>query len=160
MSFSGTVMVQDGVVADGGGEQISGHPSPETDPVLPTIEFVSPIAGFAQDRNYVLVELDDLGLLCSLQSLENPNLRFLVLPPAPFFPAYEPEISDDWAEQLDITSAEEALVLLIVTTGASAAEATANLLAPVVINLRTRQAAQVVLDDASLPLRAPLRAPG
>ena len=79
-----------------------------------------------------------------------------MLPPGPFFPDYEPEIDDDWAERLELTSSEDALVLVLVTPGATAGEATANLLAPVVINVRTRRAAQIVLDDAALPLRAPL----
>lgn len=158
MTSTGAVMVQDGRVTEVG-ETIPGahEQTRAADQTLPTLEFVGPIAGFPQHRNFVLVDLDASGLLCSLQSLEDPNLRFLVLPPAPFFADYEPELTDDWAEQLEITSADEALVLLIVTAGESAADATANLLAPVVINLRTRRAAQVVLEDASLPLRAPLR---
>jgi len=38
-------------------------------------------------------------------------------------------------------------------------DATANLLAPLVINVRTRRAAQVLLDD-DLSLHAPLRSAG
>jgi flagellar assembly factor FliW len=40
--------------------------------------------------------------------------------------------------------------------GGSAAESTANLLAPIVLNSRTRQAAQVLQASTELPLRAPL----
>ncbi len=153
MRTSGTAMVQDGPVA-GVGETSLPKAAEETVPIL---EFASPIAGFPDHRHFGLVELDDMGLLCRLQSLEDPALRFLVLPPAPFFPDYEPELSDEWAEQLEISDPADALVLLIVTTGESTLDATANLLAPIVINLRTRRAAQIVLDDSKLPLRAPLR---
>ena len=45
---------------------------------------------------------------------------------------------------------------LVVTVGATLDTSTVNLMAPVVINGATRVAAQVVLDDPSLPLRAPL----
>ena len=155
MTVAGTTMVQDGPVADtGNGGKAS---SDSGDNTVPTLEFVAPIAGFPEHLHFILVELDETGLLCSLQSLESSDLRFLVLPPGPFFADYEPEISQDWADQLEITDPAEALVLVIVTTGASAADATANLLAPVVINLRTRRAAQIVLEDTSMPLRAPLR---
>jgi flagellar assembly factor FliW len=109
------------------------------DETLPTIEFVGPIAGFPNHRAFALVELDPTGVLCALRSLEDPELRFLVVPPATFFPDYAPELGDEWVEQLQLASAEDALVLLIVTPAA-----------------RTRRAAQVVLD-ADLPLRAPLR---
>ena len=38
------------------------------------------------------------------------------------------------------------------------ADATANLMAPVLVNHRTRQAGQYVLADVDLPIRAPLSA--
>jgi flagellar assembly factor FliW len=125
---------------------------------LPDLEFVGPVAGFPDRRWFVLAEIDPASLLRSLRSLDDPGLRFLVLPPGPFFPDYAPELGDEWVEALELTAAEDALVLVIVTPGATAAEATANLLAPVVVNVRTRRAAQVVLADPALPLRASLRA--
>jgi flagellar assembly factor FliW len=148
MSSTAPAVVQDGRVSDTGPDD------------LPSLDFLGPIAGFPEHHQFVLAELDPSSLLRSLRSLDDPELRFLVLPPGPFFPDYEPEIDDDWAERLELTSSEDALVLLLVTPGATAGEATANLMAPVVINVRTRRAAQIVLDDASLPLRAPLPTSG
>jgi len=123
---------------------------------LPALEFVGPVAGFPEHRAFVLTEIDPASIVCAMRSLDDPEVRFLVMPPGPCFPDYEPEISDDWAETLGLTRAEDALVLVIVNVGASVADATANLLAPVVINTVTLRAAQVVLSDAELPLRAPL----
>lgn len=128
-----------------------------TEANIPVIELVTPLAGFPRHRRFALVRLDEHGTISSLRSIEDPDLRFLVVPPGPFFPDYAPEVTQDWAERLELVSPEEALLLLIVTPGASAAEATANLLAPLVVNIRTRTAAQVLLD-ADLPLRAPLAA--
>jgi flagellar assembly factor FliW len=128
----------------------------ETDAVeLPALELVGPLAGFPDHRRFALVALDEAGLLYALRSLEDPDLRFLVAPPAPFFPDYAPELDDAWVERLALHGADDALVLVVVTTGALPADATANLLAPVVVNRRTLRAAQVVLDQ-DLPLHAPL----
>lgn len=135
-----------------------GRVSDTSDDSFPSLEFLGAVAGFPDHLRFVLVELDESSLLRSLQSLDDPALRFLVLPPGPFFPDYEPEIAADWAERLELITAEDALVLVVVTPGATAGDATVNLLAPVVINIRTRRAAQIVLDDSSLPLRAPLQA--
>lgn len=55
--------------------------------VLPAIELIDGMPGFPDVRTFGLVSLDDAGLLYSLRSLENPELRFLVVPPAPFFPS-------------------------------------------------------------------------
>ena len=123
---------------------------------LPTLEFIGPLAGFPDRRLFVLVELEPSGLLCALRSLDDDALRFLVAPPGPFFPDYEPELGTDWARLLDLQTPQDALVLTIITPGEEAAPPTANLFAPVIINVRTRKAAQIILDDTDLPLRAPL----
>ena len=128
-----------------------------TDTELPEISFVEPLPGFPDARRFALVELAPGGALFALRSLEDPELRFLVVPPAPFFPDYAPELDDAAAAGLGLTGAEDALVLLVVTPGDSPADATANLMAPVVVNARTQAAAQVVLSDSSLPIRRRLR---
>ena len=50
---------------------------------LPVLEFVAPMPGFPEQRRFVLVRLEDEGVLYSLTSIEVPHLRFLVVPPAP-----------------------------------------------------------------------------
>jgi flagellar assembly factor FliW len=130
----------------------------ETAVDLPSIDFVSPVPGFPGKRRFALVSLDEGGLLYAMRSLDDPELRFLVVVPQPFFPDYEPEIDDTTAEMLAITDAAHAVVLLVVNPGAGPADATANLLAPIVLNTETRRAAQVVLSGANLPVRAPLTA--
>ena len=57
---------------------------------------------------------------------------------------------------LGIESAEDVLVLVVLKAGASLAESTANLAAPLLINAATRRAQQVVLDDPAHSLAAPL----
>jgi flagellar assembly factor FliW len=130
--------------------------SEETDVVdLPALSFIAPVAGFPEHRAFVLTEIDPASMVCALRSLDDAEVRFLVLPPGPLFPDYAPEISDDWAASLELTRAEDALVLVIVNPGTSIADATVNLMAPIVINTVTLRAAQVVLAE-DLPLRAPL----
>lgn len=123
---------------------------------LPVIEFVADLPGLPGMSRCALVSLDDGGTLFTLQSLLDPDLRLVVAAPALVFGDYDFEIDDATADLLGLTSAEDALVLVVVTVGASVAESTANLLAPLVINRTTRQALQVVLSGTDLPLRAPL----
>lgn len=123
---------------------------------IPVLELIEPLAGFADHRSFALVRLDDEGTVCELQSTERPDLSFLVVPPHVFFPHYAPEIDDTTMKILDLRSAEDVLLLVMINPGPSLAETTANLLAPVLVNHRTRRGAQVVLDDDSQPLRASL----
>lgn len=123
---------------------------------IPVLEFTEPLLGFPGRRNYALIRIDDHGVICELRSLDEPDLRFVVVPPVAFFADYAPRIADVTARALGATSADDLLVLVLVNTTESVESATANLRAPVVIHHRTRKAVQVVLDDESLSLRTPL----
>lgn len=125
-------------------------------PEIPVIELVHPMPGFPDRSKFALVQLDDDGVLCSLTSLEEPGLRFLVVPPVRFFPDYAPEVDDETAAELGIESADDVLVLCVLTAGESLASTTANLAAPVLVNTTTCRAAQVVLDDPQLSVATPL----
>src|SRR5207237_1964436 len=114
-------------------EPTSGEPAG-----LPTIDFVSPLPGFPAYRRFALVRLDDAGLLYALTSVDDSDLRFLVVPPAPFFPDYAPEVDDETLELLDQPQADQLLLLLVVTAGEAAT--TANLLAPIVLDQGNRRA--------------------
>lgn len=125
---------------------------------IPVIELAHPMPGFPDDARFALVRLDDDGVLHGFRSLDSEDLQFVVVPPAPFFPDYTPEIGDDVVSELGIApeDAGDVLVLLVVRAGASLADTTVNLRAPLVVNPATRRASQVILEDADLPLAAPL----
>jgi flagellar assembly factor FliW len=78
------------------------------------------------------------------------------VPALEFYPGFTPEVSDDVAKALGLTSAEEALVLLIVNAGDTLESTTVNLRGPLVINTTNRLAVQVVLEDPDLSVEAPL----
>jgi flagellar assembly factor FliW len=129
----------------------------DTDLDVPALNFAAGIPGFPELRRFALVWWgDEDGPFSILTSLEQTSLEFLVVPPHTFFPDYAPEIDDDTAERLGLESAEDAILMVIVTVGDDPGSATANLLAPVVVNRHTREAAQVVLTEGDHPLRAPL----
>jgi flagellar assembly factor FliW len=130
---------------------------PATADDIPVLDMVEPMLGFPEQRRFALARLDDTGMICDLRSLDDPSLRFVVVPPSVFFDDYAPEIGDDLAATLGADSEQDLLTLVVLTVGATPAESTANLLAPIVVNHRTRRAGQVVLDDPALPVRAPLR---
>ena len=123
---------------------------------VPVIEMVRPMPGFPEQRRFALVRLDESGDLCSLKSLDDPDLRFLVVPPSRFFPDYAPEVEDDVIADLEIHSPEDVLLLVVLNAGTSLSSTTANLAAPVLVNPATRRAGQIVLDEPGLPIAAPL----
>ncbi|MEV4514889.1 flagellar assembly protein FliW [Dactylosporangium sp. NPDC049525] len=130
-----------------------GHPETTT---LPVIDFVAPMPGFPDDRRFVLVRLEDTGMLYALTSVDSAGLRFLVVPPAQFFPDYAPEIDDDALAALGAGDETDLLVLLVVTAGDGVEDATVNLMAPIVLDQRSRRAVQLVLTRSGLSVRQKL----
>jgi flagellar assembly factor FliW len=125
---------------------------------VPVIEFVAPLPGFPFARRFVLVRLDDDGVLFALTSVDDEDLRFLVVPPAPFFPDYAPEIDEESLTALGATPADigDLVVMVVVTAGDTVEASTANLMAPIVVHLPTLRAVQVVLGGSGLQVRSPL----
>jgi flagellar assembly factor FliW len=126
---------------------------------IPEIDLVRPLPGFPDVTRFVLVRLDEdderaESPLYELRSVELPDVRFLVAVPTAFFTDYAFELDEMSCAELGLKDADEALVLVLLTIGDDAASTTANLLAPVVINARTRSAAQVILSGTDWPVRA------
>jgi flagellar assembly factor FliW len=127
----------------------------ETDE-LPVLEFATPLPGFPNERRFVLVGVDEAGMLYSLRSVDRPELRFLVAPPAPFFPDYTVDVDDASLAKLGSPDPDELLVLLVINAGERPGDASANLMAPIVVAQRSRRAVQVILGRTGLPVRTPL----
>ena len=70
--------------------------------------------------------------------------------PLAFFPDYEFTIDDEVEQELGFTSPEEVLIYAVLTlSGTEIRDLTANLIAPIVINAKTRKGKQIVLDRSS-----------
>jgi flagellar assembly factor FliW len=124
------------------------------------ITFADGLVGFAGPQRFALVPWGGDGSPFSLlQSLDDESLAFVVVPPAVFFGDYDPELDDEVAARVGLTSPADAVVLVIVTVPEDAREATANLLGPLVINVVTRQGVQAVLDPERWPSRKRLLEP-
>ena len=119
---------------------------------LPTISMAVPMPGFPAHREFVLVRLNDDGLLYAFTSIQDPELRFLVAPPEPFFPDYAPEIENEVFATLNTRDTDRLLLLTVITAGVE--ETTANLLAPIVVDRDSMRAMQVVLSGTGYPVRA------
>lgn len=119
---------------------------------LPTISMAVPMPGFPAHREFVLVRLNEDGLLYAFTSIQDPDLRFLVAPPEPFFPDYAPEIEDEVFAALNTKDPDRLLLMTVITAGVD--ETTANLMAPIVVDRDTMRAMQVVLSGSGYPVRA------
>ena len=121
------------------------------------IHFVDGMIGFQQMNEYVVVNTKEGSPYRWLQSVQEPKLAFLMSVPEFVVGEYAPTISDFEAKSLGLTPETPHLVLVTTTipTG-NPMGATANLAAPVIINLETRKAKQVILEDEAYTIRYPI----
>ena len=124
---------------------------------LPTLDLGGSLIGFPTAHRFALVRVaPDNEVLFRLAALDVDGLEFVAAAPYPFFPDYAPEIDDVTAERLALTSADDAMLLVLLTVGPDLASTTANLFAPIVVNVNTRCAAQVTLVSGGYSLKEPL----
>ncbi len=119
------------------------------------ITMVRGILGFPDFKKYVVVPHKEDSPFFWLQSVENPDLAFVVISPGRFFSDYVFDISDAVASELEIQDVSAVEVMVIVTFNPDK-EVTANLLGPVVVNTSNGRGCQVVLDPNVYPVRYPL----
>ncbi len=121
------------------------------------LHFVKGILGFPNDLRYALLPHKDNSPFFWLQSLDSPDLAFVVINPALIISDYSFELPEDAERELQLGEKDKAEALVIVTfrnrQNGDARSMSANLLGPVVINVDKRLARQVVLDPNRYPVR-------
>ena len=116
------------------------------------LQFPQGLPGFENDRRFVLVEQAELAPVACLQSLDSPGLCLWVAPVRAIAPGYRMGITPEDLLLLGLDQArqplpgEEVLCMAILCAPENG-PLTANLLAPVVVNLETRTAVQAVRVD-------------
>jgi flagellar assembly factor FliW len=112
------------------------------------IQFVEPILGFEDSESYILLDHAPDSPFHWLQSVQDPDLAFVVTHPKLFNLPYDITLTDEVGDKLALTNPDDVLILNIVNIPADdPAGMTANLLGPIVINQNSGRAMQVVLND-------------
>ena len=117
------------------------------------IEFPRGLPGFEDRRRFVMIRHADSDPLLYLQSLDDLELCFLTMPVLAVDGSYRLQLSREdlelirFARQPNI--GDDVLCVAVLSLRESGP--TANLLAPVVVNLRNRLAVQAVAVDTSYP---------
>ena len=112
------------------------------------IEFSRGLLGFEHLRRFVHLETEEEHPFGWLQSLEDPDVAFVVANPAIFFPHYCLEIDPRELGDVRPEPNEKLLVLGICTIRESLMDVSMNLQGPLVINRVTRRGKQLVLNHS------------
>lgn len=117
-------------------------------------DFVSPIIGFNDLKEYALIDYKPDSPFKWLQSVEEGDLAFPVTLCSFFNIDYQFDIPDEEAEKLEIENTDDVFVFNIANIPSSNPQgATINMLAPVVVNLKNKKAMQIILKNTNFEVR-------
>ena len=89
-----------------------------------------------------------------LQSLEEPGFALPIIDPLLIKGDYDPVVEDEWLES--IGKEEDYFVLVTLTVPEDIEKMTANLKAPIVVNMNTRKGAQIIVENQDYSVRYPI----
>ena len=121
------------------------------------ITMVTPLLGFPDAHRFFLLPHRQDSPLMWFQALDDPDLAFVVVPPAAIVPEYQPPLWDLVQEDLQLSDRSDLELLLILTIPHGHPERmTANLLGPLAVNVNKRLAKQVPLNPLEYDSRWPV----
>ena len=114
----------------------------------------SGVLGFPDCEYFCLVDPGDDTLIVWLQSLDHPEVTFPMLEPKIFKPDYAARLSASELRELKLENVNQSAVFSILTIPEDVTQMTANLKAPLVINLKEHLAKQVVLQENEYSIKS------
>lgn len=120
-----------------------------------TIRFPEGLIGFGHLRDFLVMPNRKEGPLFWIQSVDDPQIAFVLTDPTNFFLDYRVVPDPRECEKLDIRPGDECHALAVVTVPPDR-KITLNLAAPVLFAPATNRAIQVVLENSPWQTRTPL----
>lgn len=122
-------------------------------PADSVIEVPSGLIGFSKGQRFIMLE--HKPPFSWLQSVDDPNLAFVIVDGFEFGEQYQVSapVGDS---DIDLREEDEYAILVIVTVRPDPRDTTANLKAPIFVNLRNKMGTQVIFDAPQYSTRFPL----
>ena len=120
------------------------------------ILFEKGIPGFEDYKYFNVNIIKDNEKFYSIVSKEDDNIGFISISPFDIKKDYEIDLDDEFVKELDIKDEKDVLVLCLITLGKTLKDSTANLKAPIIINIKNNRGKQLILQDDKYKIKEPL----
>ncbi|MFQ3621537.1 MAG: flagellar assembly protein FliW [Spirochaetales bacterium] len=107
------------------------------------ITFPLGLIGFEQFKTFALLDATQKPFYW-LQSLDIPDIAFVLINPLLFRPDYTPDVPEEDLEELQLEKPEDLLLFAIVTIPENQTRMTANLQGPILINRKKKMGRQSI----------------
>lgn len=123
------------------------------------IHFPEGLPAFEAEKKFILIPLDEESPFFYLQSTQTPDVCLLTADPFVFFPSFEVDLPEDILEQLEVEAGTEKpplILLTILTVPEDFKKASANLMAPLLINIKKKIGLQFIPVKTDYNTKHPL----
>jgi flagellar assembly factor FliW len=114
------------------------------------------LPGLEEDTRFALLSNEDSRPVSWLQSIDHREISLPVMDPFLVCPDYSFDISQTDVDALSVGDIKDVYVLSILVIPKNVNAMTINLSAPIIINVRSSKACQIVLDDRKYRVRVPI----
>ena len=112
------------------------------------IAFPEAIPGFPEEKEFILIPLDEESPFYYLQSVKTKELCLIIANPFIFFPSYEIKLETEVITKLEIDEKQPNIAIYtILTISEDFKKTTANLLGPVIININNKKGLQFISQN-------------
>ena len=115
--------------------------------------FPEPIAGFETDRRYIIFQTDETSEIYWLQSLDNPEVAFIVTKVDKMVKGYNVPLNKEHVATLKIKEPSDAEIFVMLVVDRENNKVTANLLGPIVLNVKARRGMQIIMQNSDYSIR-------
>jgi len=120
------------------------------------INLVIPLYGFDRLKVFILLKNTKIFPLAWFQSVEKPEISFMMVDLKAYFSGYNPEVRKMDLRSLGAQCNDDIVIYGIVVVKSPKEKSTVNLKAPVIINLQKRLAKQLILENSNFLVKTPL----
>lgn len=117
------------------------------------ITFEKGIIGFESLKKFVILSGDDYGIFFWLQSIDDENVRLVIMDTSKFISDYSPIENKNILEIGEYSDISELNVYNITVIPEDFMDMTVNLKAPIIINLNNKKGFQMVSDNEKFPIK-------
>lgn len=112
------------------------------------ITFPNGLFAFEDNKKFIIIDNPDKEIPFKwLQSIDNPDLTFVIINPFVFKSDYDFFLNESVIEKLEIEEKKDIAIYNIVVIPEDINKMTVNLAAPIIINVNKFLGKQIILDD-------------
>ncbi|CAM2883135.1 flagellar assembly protein FliW [Clostridium sporogenes] len=120
------------------------------------IYFEKGIPGFEELKKFIIFPVKDNDVFSVFHSIEKEDMGIIVTSPFNIEKEYEIQLEEEQIANLKLQDEKDTLVLNTVTLNSDINKITANLRAPIVINIKEKIGEQIIINSDKYKVKHPL----